>query len=219
MVDSQEIVERSIYKALLQVTVNAGFTVDPALYLPTSPANTTLYQAAKQAIINDPNKKRFVTINGSGNNQAKGAKEPPSITVDLQGFFPGDMGLNRQHIEKGDTQFVVSESPYELIDQIVNIHLVANNIVDLRLITVLLNSAIPSRGYLKPYTFVNKPFDGNIFIELTNFFSVPDQANGIMEKVYQFTIKDTLLEDLRNTDTITPIASIDATLGEIEYNI
>ena len=64
----------------------------------------------------------------------------------------------------------------------------------------------------------NKPFDGNIFVELTNFFSIPDQSNGIVEKVYQFIVKDTLLEDLRDVETLPPINDISVLLGEIEIS-
>lgn len=216
MVDSQQIVERSFYKALLQATVNAGYTLDPATYLPISPANESAFNTAKANIIST--KGYFISIFGNGNNQAKQEKECPAIVIDMQGFFPGDMGLNRNHIEKGDEQYVVSESPYTTIDQLVNIHLVANNVEHLRLLHVLLNTAIPQRGYIKPYTYINKPFDGNIFTELNNFFSIPDQANGIMEKVYQFIVKDTLLEDLRDIEVLPPINDISVLLGEIEIN-
>ena len=78
MVNSQEIIERSIYSALLGVAVRLGKTVDPNLYLPKSVQNAAKYQADIDKL------DKFVAIFGTGENQAKGKKiqklsRPPSL--------------------------------------------------------------------------------------------------------------------------------------------
>ena len=40
MVNSQEIIERSIYMALLRVTIELGYGLDPNNYLPVSVENS-----------------------------------------------------------------------------------------------------------------------------------------------------------------------------------
>ena len=105
--------------------------------------------------------------------------------------------------------------PYETIDQYVDIHLVAQNQEDLRLLHQILFWSIPQRGYIKPYTSKKLLTSGNIFIELGNFFDYSNINLGILEKVYQFKIYDTLVgevEDIQND--LVPINSIDVFLTE-----
>jgi len=218
MVNTQEIIERSIYSALLSIAINQGYSLDPANYLPATPQSAITFESDKKALLDSG--KSFVGIYGAGNNQSRGIKECPRITLEPQGFFPGDIGFPKQQVDKSeDGSFLVSESNYtESVDQLVNIHLTANNISDMRLLHNILNSSIPQRGYIKPYIYDLKPFDGNIYIQLSNFFSLPDTDKGIMEKVYQFMVKDTILNELfiPTGEIISPIKDISLLLSEIE---
>lgn len=216
MVNTQEIIERSIYSSLLSAAVTHGYTIDPKLYLPATPANKIQFDTDKATI--ESSGKPFVSIFGAGNNQSRGMKDCPRICVDPLGFFPGDIGFPKQIMEKTDTGYMVSESNYtDSVDQLVNITLTSNNIEDMRILHNILNSAIPQRGYIKPYTFDEVPFEGNIFIMVSNFYSNPDTDKGIMEKVYQFTVKDTILEELfiETGDIIPPIQDISLLLNEM----
>ena len=49
MVDSQEIIERSFYQALLDVSVDLGITLDPSEYIPTTPENISKFKNDKEA--------------------------------------------------------------------------------------------------------------------------------------------------------------------------
>ena len=203
MVNSQEVIERSIYSAILNTSVALGYSINPEEYLPVSEANSRKYAEAKK------NLKKFVGIFGTGNNQSKDMKVTPRIVVNARGFYPGNIGLPKQLISKEEgVGYTATEVPYSTIDQYIDIHLVANNQEDLRLLHQITFYSIPQRGYLKPYNQDKFLFSGNIFLELVNFFDTPNLEVGIMEKIYQFVVEDTLAYE--NTEPLdwVPITDI-----------
>ena len=207
MVNSQEVIERSIYSAILNTSVALGYSINPEEYLPVSEANSRKYAEAKK------NLKKFVGIFGTGNNQSKDMKVTPRIVVNARGFYPGNIGLPKQLIGKEEgIGYTATEVPYSTIDQYIDIHLVANNQEDLRLLHQITFYSIPQRGYLKPYNQDKFLFSGNIFLELVNFFDIPNLEVGIMEKIYQFVVEDTLAYE--NTEPLdwVPITDISAVI-------
>lgn len=207
MVNSQEVIERSIYSAILNTSVALGYSINPEEYLPVSEANSRKYAEAKK------NLKKFVGIFGTGNNQSKDMKVTPRIVVNARGFYPGNIGLPKQLIGKEEgIGYTATEVPYGTIDQYIDIHLVANNQEDLRLLHQITFYSIPQRGYLKPYNQDKFLFSGNIFLELVNFFDTPNLEVGIMEKIYQFVVEDTLAYE--NTEPLdwVPITDISAVI-------
>lgn len=207
MVNSQEVIERSIYSAILNTSVALGYSINPEEYLPVSEANSRKYAEAKK------NLKKFVGIFGTGNNQSKDMKVTPRIVVNARGFYPGNIGLPKQLIGKEEgIGYTATEVPYSTIDQYIDIHLVANNQEDLRLLHQITFYSIPQRGYLKPYNQDKFLFSGNIFLELVNFFDTPNLEVGIMEKIYQFVVEDTLVYE--NTEPLdwVPITDISAVI-------
>jgi hypothetical protein len=214
MVDSQEIIERSIYCSILNVAKELGFTVDPNEYLPI---NTQNQQRFKEDI---SKLTKYIQIFGTGNNQSKDIKLTPRIVVNAKGFYPGNIGLPRQLIEKEEgVGFTVTEEPYETIDQYIDVHLVANNQDDLRLLHKILFWSIPQRGYVKPYNQQKFLFSGNIFVELVNFFDIPNLELGLMEKVYEFLIQDTLVLEKAQESYLVPIVDINLLLADYNENI
>lgn len=214
MVNSQEIIERSVYYALLEVAIKLGYSINPNEFLPISEENA---KRAKQAIEALP---KYITIFGTGENQSKGKKITPRIAVNARGFYPGAIGLPKILMDKEEgIGYTATEEPYETIDQYIDIHLVANTQEDLRLLHQIMFWAIPQRGYIKPYNEDKFLFSGNIFIELVNFFDTPDLDNGILEKVYQFVIQDCLLEEKEYPLYITPIKDILITLEDFGYDL
>lgn len=214
MVDSQEIIERSIYYSILNVAKELGFTVDPNEYLPI---NTQNQQRFKEDI---SKLTKYIQIFGTGNNQSKDIKLTPRIVVNAKGFYPGNIGLPRQLIEKEEgVGFTVTEEPYETIDQYIDVHLVANNQDDLRLLHKILFWSIPQRGYVKPYNQQKFLFSGNIFVELVNFFDIPNLELGLMEKVYEFLIQDTLVLEKAQESYLVPIVDINLLLADYNENI
>lgn len=203
MVNSQEIIERSFYSAILGVAIDLGYTVNPDDFLPVSQENSNRF---KDTIKNlDP----YIAIFGTGNNQSKGQKITPRIVVNARGFYPGAIGLPRQLVEKEEgIGYTATEVPYETIDQYIDIHLVANTQEHMRLLHQVLFNSIPQRGYIKPYNEPKFLYSGNIFLELVNFFDIPNLDIGILEKVYQFQVFDTLTFDKPAEGDLIPITDI-----------
>ncbi len=216
--NSQEIIERSIYTSILKVLIDNGLTLDPAEYYPISDNNSKRYKQDRATITQT--KGFYVDLFGTGNSYSKGSKVCPRIVIESNGFYPGEIGLPLNTIEKLDDGFVVTEQPFEVIDQFIDVILVYNVVEHGRLLNRLLNTAIPQRGYIKPYIYSNKPFDGNIFMVLSNFYKNDNVNEGLMERVYQFTIKDTLLEEPKVIDNVVPINYVEVLINKsLKLNI
>ena len=199
MVNSQEIIERSIYMALLRVTVELGYGLDPNNYLPVSIENSEKFQQDLK------NLNKYIPIIGTGNATSKDQKITPRIVLNARGFYPGNIGLPKELIEKSEgIGFTANEEPYETLDQYIDVHLVASNQDDLRLLHQIMFWALPQRGYIKPYTAEKFLPSGNIFIEVGNFFDYPNVNAGLLEKVYEYKVQDTLIGE--KEDVITDIA-------------
>lgn len=216
MVQSEEIVERTFYVSLLSTAIKMGYTINPDDYLPASPENEQRYHQDKEAILN------FVSIFGVGNNHSRGAKICPRITVNLNAYYPGQIGMEKFGLEANkDNQFNLVEFPFETKDISLDIHLVANNMPDMRILHNIMYRALPARGYLRPYLnnyyeWVNQRINptGNLFIEIGNFYDYDDKEHGILEKVYTYTCVDGILEEILNEDiTVVPINDILTLIG------
>lgn len=220
MVSTEEIVERTFYICLLTTALKRGLTLNPDDYLPLSQENEKRFQTDKDTL------KKFIPIYGIGNNQVKGAKTCPRITIELQGFYNGDIGVNKyiigDKLENGNYQ--ASEFPYETKDITLDIHLVANTQSDMRLLHSIMYEALPSRGYVRPYYNDLEEWEegrvsptGNLFIEIGNYYDHPDVSAGILEKVYQYICKDGILpEKLSGEGELVPIKDISVLLGLLE---
>lgn len=213
MINSQEIIERSVYQALLDVAVGLGYTLNPNQYLPPSLEQEQRFKSDIK------NLKKFIAIFGTGSAEAKGSKVTPRIVINARGFYPGAIGMPKQLIEKAGIGYMAYEQPYETIDQQIDVHLIANNQEDLRLLHQIMFWSLPQRGYIKPYTEEKPLFSGNIFIEVTNFYDSPNNNMGILEKVYQYAIQDCLLETFEPSMEITPIKNIEVLANELGVNL
>lgn len=213
MVQSEEIIERTFYICLLNTLLKMGATINPDDYLPLSEENEKRFQADKKAIA------KFVYLFGIGNNQVRGEKITPRITIELNAYFPGDIGLQAVNIEGNEVgeNYQMVEYPWETKDIALDIHLVANTQQDMRLLHNVLYSSLPARGYIVPY--LDNDFeawkqkkvgpDGNLFIELNNFYDHPDLDQGLLEKVYTYRVKDGIIYPLVEHEAdIVPIKDI-----------
>ena len=220
MVNTEEIVERTFYISLLHTALEKGLTVNPQDYLPVSPENEKKFEADIKGL------KKFIPIFGIGNNQVRGIKTCPRITLELQGYYPGNIGVEKfiigDKLENGNYQ--ASEFPFETKDITIDVHLVANTQPDMRLLHSLMYQALPSRGYLKPYYNDLEEWSsgrvgptGNLYIEIGNYYDHQDVEHGILEKVYQYTCVDGLLEEkLSGEGELVPIIDISVLIGTIE---
>lgn len=214
MINSQEIIERSVYSAILRVAVALGYSLDPNDYLPVSEANSIKLKEDIAKL------SKYIPIFGTANSSSKDQKTTPRIVVNARGFYPGSIGLPKELIEKSEgIGFSSNEEPYETLDQYIDVHLVANNQEDLRLLHQILFWSLPQRGYIKPYNEENFLPSGNIFIEVGNFFDYPNTTLGLLEKVYEYKVYDTLIGEKEDTpNDLVPISSIETVLEKYGYN-
>ncbi len=216
MVTTQEIIERTLYASLMRVALQLGKTVNPEDYLPVSAQNSEAYKDAIESIGSD-----FIYIFGVGNNQVRGAKIVPRITVELNAYYPGNIGTEAFIVgdEKVNNDYVAYDLPFESKNVQFDIHLVANTVEHLRLLHSIMYTALPARGYIRPflenslaeYLAIKKKLKtGNIYLEVSNFYDHNDQEHGILEKVYSYTCYDSYIEEYINTDVgpFTPIKDI-----------
>ena len=211
MINSQEIIERSIYQALLNASIKLGYSLDPNNYLPISIENQKRFKEDMDKL------NKYIWVFGTGNNQSKDNELTPRIVVNARGFYPG---LPKLLIQKEEgIGFTATEEPYETIDQFIDIHLIANNQEDLRLLHQVMFYSIPQRGYLKPYNVDEFLFSGNIFLELVNFFDIPNLDFGLLEKVYQFVIQDCVINEITEKADLVPITDITLLLENYGYNL
>lgn len=216
MVTSQEIIERTLYASLMQVALHLGYTLNPEDYLPVNPMNQARYEADKNCVL------KYIYIFGVGNNQVRGPKIVPRITIDLNAYYPGDIGVEQFMVGDKDQQgqYTMYQYPFETKSSQFDIHLVANNVEDLRLLHSIMYTALPARGYIKPFLenslqeyLSNKGLlkTGNLFTQVSNFYDHNDKEHGLLEKVYSYTCDDGMIEETAlNDNTFAPITDISA---------
>ena len=221
MVNSQEVIERSFYMGLLRTALKNGLTLDPDDYLPLTVESQNKYLRDKEAL------KKFVHIFGVGNNQSRGKKEVPRITLELQGYYPGTIGVEKYHIDVDkDARPILVESEFTTKSIIIDVHLIANNQEDMRMLHSLMYKSLPASGYIKPFLNNKEEYlrtglnpTGNIFIEVSNHYDHPDNSQGLLEKVYSYTVEDGLvIEYDDNTEALAPIKDISVILDHLDGN-
>ena len=225
METSQLIIERSLYASLLRVALRLNRTVNPEDFQPISSTSQAKQERAIMALGN-----KYIGIYGVGNNQARGIKQVPRITIDLNAYYPGDLGVEQFIIGDIDDneQYALYEQPFETKDTMFDIHLVANNSQDMRTLHQIMYTALPARGYIKPFReatladYLNNPGllkTGNIFLQVGNYYDHNDNDHGLLEKVYTYTCVDGLLDQkLAEGNPVSPIKEIktDITLEHTE---
>lgn len=215
METSQLIIERSLYASLLRVALKLNRTVNPEDFQPISSISQAKQDRAIKALGN-----KYIGIYGVGNNQARGIKQVPRITIDLTAYYPGDLGVEQFIIGdiEDNEQYALYEQPFETKDTMFDIHLVANNSQDMRTLHQIMYTALPARGYIKPFReatladYLNKPGlfkTGNIFLQVGNYYDHNDNDHGLLEKVYTYTCVDGLLDQkLSDGNQVSPIKEI-----------
>ena len=200
----------------MRVALQLGYTLNPEDYLPVCPKNQAIYEADVNSL------SKYIYIFGVGNNQVRGPKIVPRITIELNAYYPGEVGVEQFMIGDKDIHgdYIMYQYPFETKDSQFDIHLVANNVDDLRILHSIMYTALPARGYVKPFLEQNlKDYidnkgllkTGNLFTQVSNFYDHNDQEHGILEKVYSYTCVDGMVEEIIPKDsTFVPITDITA---------
>lgn len=219
----EEIVERTFYMSLLSTALVNGLTLDPDDYLPVSNSSQKKLQEDMASM------SKFIYIFGVGNNQSRGPKIVPRITLELQGYYPSTFGIDTRRIDRVDGKTVLVETDSFPRDTVIDVHLVTNNQEDMRLLHSIMYTALPSRGYIKPFNGSKEEYysssmgpSNNMFIEIGNFYDKQELQHGLIEKVYSYTIHNGVLPERVVTEvpTITDISmSISPSSGSpVSYN-
>jgi hypothetical protein len=199
----QELLERSIFHAIRELTVAEGYTPDIANYniedndINISQSESDLFEAAKVVIFND--KGFTIDIFGAGSNQTKGLKKAPRIVIDTKSFQPGTLGGDTIPVyELIDGTYVKSSEQSLASDFFYNIYAVAEDIKQLRILTAIISQALPRRGYIKTYIDSTIQPYGNILVRFLSSSNSDDLPEGILECIYSYESPD-IFESLPQT--------------------
>jgi len=207
--DLQEVLERSIFHAIREKTVAEGYLPDIKNYDisnvsdAVAKAERLRYESDKTTIAT--NKGFVIDVFGVSNNQQKAEKKVPRIVIDTNSFQPGMIGGDTTPVyELIDGVFVKSSSPSLASDYFFSVYAVSNTIKQHRILTAIISSALPRRGYIKTYLSPNIELSGNI---LTVFLSSNDSGDlpeGIMEKSFSYQTPDVFesLPDIIDTKVL-----------------
>ena len=133
--------------------------------------------------------------------------------------------FEKYHIDvDNDSRPILVESEFTTKSIIIDVHLVANNQDDMRMLHSLMYKSLPASGYIKPFLTNKEEYlksgllpTGNIFIEVSNHYDHSDNSQGLLEKVYSYTVEDGLyINDLPEDHILTPITDI-SVLINTEY--
>lgn len=217
-----------MYMNLLAVALKAGVTLDPDDYLNSRGLPTKETEA--RYLADKAKMKKFVYIFGIGNNQERGPKEVPRITLELQGYYPGVIGMERYQLDDTDKEHPrMIDTGYNTKDIVIDVHLVSKTQQDTRMLHSIMYKALPTQGYIKPYKGNKEEFmrsglqkSENIYIEVGNYYDHVDTDHGLLEHVYQYKIADGVVSDELLDIDLVPIKDISVligtdTQGEKEY--
>lgn len=220
MVTSQEIIENTFYISLLNETLERNLTINPEDYLDynKTPPLPSLYGERRYKIDREAIGSKFISIFGIGNNQSRGAKEAPRITLELKSYYPGSIGLPKEDLDEYNENIL--DFSYETKDILIDVHLVASTQNEMRVLHDIMYKALPARGYIKPY--IGKRLKdwkeseslktGNLYIEVGNYYDHQDLSHGLLEKVYTYTVRDGLLPTIVKDVSISKIEDISCLL-------
>ena len=188
-------------------------TVDPQEYYPLTEESV---QRFNDDVKNLP---LYVSIFGAGNTQSKGVKQTPRIVIDSQGFYPGSIGLPKQIVQKTTEGYVGYEYPIETLDQYIDVKLVSGLQDENRTLHNIMFHSLPRKGYVPQWPNQTYEKTGNIFVELVNIYNSPEIPFGIIEKVYQFSILDCVIQESRLPEIIKPIEEINVLLENLNSTL
>ncbi len=218
--NTQELVERTLYHSLRKHCVGRGYTPDMEEFDQTKQGYNQYLEAFKT--INE--EKGFsIEVFNSGTPSDRELRKVPRIAIDTQGFSTGNVGLDQKPIytEQEDGTFNKELAPSLLSDLYFNIFIVAGSITQLRILKSIVAIAIPKMNYIPLYDNPEK------FI-YTNFLSYTDTSNRQIDSPYSImTIYRYICPDLMEIPYISIQAGIhpfveyelDAVLKEVELKI
>ena len=208
-------ITRSLFEHLTLAFVNEGYTLNARSYIDGT--NDPQYAAHKQLIVD--NKGFFVTLYNEASPQGRGTITPPAIYIKVERILPGDIGTNIavfNPTEGNPSIYDKTIYKHPLSDIQVSITYTSSNVMQDRVMGAIIHGVIGSRNYI-PYYYslddvdtplLNPTLSNSFLMEQTNYFDVEeDGAQGMIKRIYDYTIKDITTEFLNNT-TVSAIKTI-----------
>jgi len=191
LTSAQEEIERSIYKVILAVCIDQGYTpnITNATTYPDTPAGWAKYKTDLATC--KTNKGFAIEVFNNSAPDDKGIKQLPRIIILSESFMPGSVGLGNE--------FLYEEKPGNVFEktQIISgfhsfsfkVALLAESAKQIRVLQSLLATALPLFGYITHYTDTTK----YIYIENTTYGNLGRIDGGIIEQIYGYQIDNILL--------------------------
>lgn len=206
--DTQELVELTVFHSLRQTVVDNGLCPDIMNYPNTEQGSNDYWTAYR----NITNAKGFsIEVFNNSNPEHKGVKKLPRIVLISESFLPGEIGGDGSRYYKPDPQngFKVLIRPPQTVDFYFKVHLCCENSKQYRICLGIMANAIPTRGYLDIFQPFNNYLPSKLFIENVGVLPTPFIADGVMEYVYRYVIRDMWLEEFsQDLGTVAPLEDI-----------
>jgi len=202
LLNTQELVERTIYHSMRKHCVSRGYL--PDIYsFDQNAQGYREYLEAFSAIVDD--KGFAIEVFNSGPPTEREMKQVPRLILDIQGFVPGSIGGDQsQQYEWSEehNKYYGFIAPPTTSDLYFNIHIVASNATQDRIMNALVSLAVPRRGYLPLYNAE----DNFLFTNFLTYVPVNEyKTPGIMETMIRYVCPDLIeVADIPNTDPIIP---------------
>lgn len=211
--NAQLVIERSVFEAIYVKTLAEGYTADLD-GLPSGEPGIVEYKR-RLAVVADAKGYAIEIFNYSPADD-KGLKKVPRIIIVTEAFLPGDYGIDpapqpvwNSETEKYDMQ-VGDNLSYNMI---MNVCIVANSTAQIRTLVALINSAIPNRGFIKYESDPTQFF----LIELDTFDDLGSEVQGIIEKIYRYSIPDVVWTEPVTKAVVSKLESYDLDLTIESY--
>jgi len=150
----EEVLERSLYQRLLNECKDKGYTPDvqnTTLY-PNTTVGFAALELAYQTIVTS--KGYSIEIFNFGKGDARVNKRVPRIVIQTQNVMEGSLGGDSSRIYTIDNltgKYYAETMPPQTSDFIVDVHLIADTGIQMRVLNAILALAIPRRGFIPFY--------------------------------------------------------------------
>jgi hypothetical protein len=222
LLDTQQTVERTIFHSIRKHCVSRGYTPDITT-IPSTPAGYQQYLDALATI--KQNIGYAIEVFNSGPPNERELKQVPRIVLDTQGFVPGTIGgdQGQQYTEiinsDGTASYYSDIMPPTTANLYFNIHVLAANSTQERIMNAIISLAVPRKGYLEIY---KETPDGEIDYLFTNFLSyVPVRefsSPGIMETIARYMCPDlTEINHIPVAQNISPLKYMEVQVEQDDY--
>jgi len=200
--NTEEVVERSVYNAIMDVCVELGYCPDVrnSSLFPDTSQGWQAYITYQQSTIN---MKGFcVEVFGSSNPDDKGIKKLPRIVIDTITMDRGDFGLDASPVyeKQVDGTYNKLRFPTTSSNATFNIYAVAKDIKQMRVLLSILAIALQNFTYIKRYPTT----DQKLLVKTVSSSNNPEYAQGILEHIIRYEIPDVFETAIQVIETGIP---------------